>query len=102
MFYVGQEVVCINAGCRDLRPWMGDIPKVGAKYTVTRVSVVFDLMVCKDVAVIGVAEIRNSKTWDGLYASWRFRPLTKKSTETGVAILRKVADEASRGLERVD
>jgi len=103
MFYVGQEVVCVDAGHpSDFRRWRGDIPEVGKKYTITRVKVVFDPLIDKNLIAIGLAEIKNSKTWDGLYAARRFRPLTKKSTDTGMAVLRKVADEASRGLERVD
>jgi len=92
-FYVGQRVVCVDDDFE--RPPLGEIfPREGTVYTVRRV------IVTKELAGLHLTEIVNKRRW---YANqlWpvevrfdfdAFRPLadTKKSTETGMEILREI------------
>lgn len=105
-FYVGMKVVCINArpqrGCR----WdEGESPCEGAIYTISRI--------CRDDDgdnILSFFELQRTLRSIRIYGenvgywSFRFRPLIERSTETGMAILRKVADDAAarRNLVRLD
>lgn len=96
-FYVGQKVVCVDD--RNGGPWNNSYGsghnmglREGAVYTVREIKFRF-LWLC---------ELHGESS--GGWLLRRFRPLIERSTETGMAILRKVADDAAarRNLVRLD
>lgn len=100
-FHVGQKVVCVDSasGHHPGRSWWtGCKPKVGATYTVRGLAA----SVIDNAPCLLLEEIRNkvrvgaTTHKDAGYAAWRFRPVQTRTTETGMAILRKVADDASK------
>lgn len=87
-FHVGQKVECIDASL-PANPWHRAHPLVkGSIYVVTEVN-----------AHSGYVSIDGSLR---LWEQRRFRPITERSTETGMAILRRIcADHKQPIRERV-
>lgn len=87
MFRIGQKVVCVDDECAPGRAWVRwGPPKLGAVYTVaaTGLNSINGAGTC-----IAVEEIK------GQYRASRFRPVTERKTETGMAILREILDRES-------
>lgn len=114
-FHVGQKVVCINdkemhksgeiIGFYQGRPIVKagtmDGLKKGAIYTIRAL----DLDCLDKRPIVFLHEIIRPK-WECIphqpeagYCATRFRPLIEKSTETGMAILRKIADDISNKIK---
>lgn len=91
-FHVGQRVVCIDDG-PGLNP-IGPLCK-GQIYTIRGFS-----NDPRDPELgVYLEEILNLHPFHGVeinYRASRFRPVIERSTETGMAILRKVADDAAK------
>lgn len=97
-FHIGQKAVCVDddnrnqrAGGRDVNFWL----KVGNIYIVRKVSTLKRNLVW--LQGINRRETYLGEDWSdsGFWAD-RFRPLIERKTESGVAVLRKIADDASR------
>lgn len=87
-FHVGQKVVCVDASPSS---YYGPTPlKVDAVYTVLRVIFAPD----DPIPGLFVAEVKASAPFG--FKSERFRPAVERGTETGMAILRKAADDAGK------
>lgn len=98
-FNIGQKVVCVDASIHPEheRPWLEydrDLEglTLGQIYTIRDIGFsVFD-----DHPVVWLEEIRRRKAHphagfkEAPYWIGRFRPLQERSTETGMAILRKI------------
>lgn len=111
-FYVGQRVVCVDTSKPDIGKVFhgfrvsGDLDGLqdGKIYTIRGFHPVWTT----GEPGVYLEEIkRRISSDDGKEVSFkasRFRPLIERSTETGMAILRKVADDAAarRNLVRLD
>jgi len=86
MLRVGQKVVCVDASGTG-GVWC---LKLNATYTVARSNEMFG------TPMVDLLEAAHSNNEYGAFYASRFRPLIQRSTETGMAILRKVADDASK------
>lgn len=92
MFKPGDEVVCVDADLRPRCVWVADVPKEGAHYTVVDVLTVRDPLTNKPALGLVLAEIKNGWRESFAFAARRFRKVQKRSTETGMSILRGIAD----------
>lgn len=98
-FYPGQKVVCVNdQWATKWRQHYGKYPcplRRGAVYTVVQCREEFGWSTAESLGsypCVVLAEVRHPDgRVEGFDAS-RFRPLTERSTETGMEILRKIAD----------
>lgn len=92
-FRVGQEVVCID----DSAPacGFGETPKKGETYVISRIGD-SSLGSPNFIDVDGVKP--NHPDYPGFRSS-RFRPIIKKSTDTGMAILREILDRESYAIK---
>lgn len=98
-FHVGQKVVCVDNGERAQGPnhhrLISSYLEIGTTYTIRKIS-------NRKLALVWLRGVNragpyNGGIWgDGGFFSDRFRPLIERSTDTGMAILRKVADDASK------
>lgn len=88
MFYPGQKVVCVVAiGTNECAPGCKHLPNIkkGEVHTVAEVfTSTFRKM--QGLSLVGLEDP------DAGYAARCFRPLTERSTETGMSILRKIAE----------
>lgn len=84
-FHVGQQVECIDASLSFGRPWDGDVPVVGAIYTVGDIVEDNDPLI-GDMILLRLVEIRNVVVWQGAYAAERFRPVTKRKSSVNFTI----------------
>lgn len=99
-FHVGQKVVCVDpstlsGGGLPFSP--EEAPIKGQIYTVHRCFIDDDGDKVLHLVEIARDEV-SREMWgpDAGYGAFRFRPLITRSTETGMAILRKVADDAAK------
>ena len=76
-FMVNQKIVCVDSSSRPGRYWRGDVPIVGAVYTVMAIGVDEDGEI--DLSLL---EIKNSEYWNGRYRAARFRPAVSPKSET--------------------
>lgn len=94
-FYVGQKVVCVDDSSPPLNVLNGcKIPvKSGKIYTIKAAYYGY-----KSTPVVDLCEVPHCPHCGApsAFQALRFRPLQERSTETGMAILRKVADDASK------
>lgn len=100
-FYVGMKVVCVDAGPNF---WGEPVPLVENQiYVIRGIVSKPDCDGDTGLHLVGV-EHRPNRTGCSSFKASRFRPLIERSTETGMAILRKVADDAAarRNLVRLD
>lgn len=102
-FYVGQKVVCVDATVSRGFHWdKGESPCEGTIYTISRISRDEDGEI-----ILSFFELQRTLRSIRIYGEnvgyWsnRFRPLIERSTETGMGILRKVADDAAARRESV-
>ena len=92
-FHVGQKIVCVNVipepGALNTLP-----VQVGGEYTVRQI------VMCGGQECIRIAESYrvHATLPDCPMFAWRFRPAVELSTETGMAIVRKAADDARKYL----
>ncbi len=96
-FHVGQKVVCVDDRLpSDKGPWR---VVLNAVYTIREFD---DEDPLSPIGVV-LEEVRCGipDGWkkEGGWRMNRFRPLIERSTDTGMAILRKVADDASKKRE---
>lgn len=92
-FHVGQKVVCVD-----------DTPTPGFTWGTGWRPIKDEIYT---IAAIGLRGFHGpyqcvklrEQTGDWRFKASRFRPLIQRSTETGMAILRKVADDASKRKE---
>lgn len=110
-FHVGQKVVCVTAAAGDvpLRTGGPEWPSavtVGSIYTIRDV----DARYMPHYGVLGLRfeeyhHPAKETAWglvETAFPSVFFRPVIERSTETGMAILRKIADETTKKItERV-
>lgn len=99
-FHVGQQVVCIDDNPNDGLTWCkGSSPKIGEIYTIRGF-----LISPSDggIPCVRLHEIINRCFRHGVwyencgYALYRFRPLIEKKTDTGMAILKKIASDVTK------
>lgn len=96
-FNVGQKVVCVDDGWNEVTTtYEIQCPTKGAVYTVRALTVGWPEF--GSVPALLLDEVRNPK--DPCFASGevafgrrRFRPAVERSTETGMAVLRKIASD---------
>lgn len=113
-FHVGQKVVCVDDNFpNNAMPTMAvrrpNLPRAGAIYTVRRVFIeTFERGRKRELALHLYEIVNPEASWkgeDGVseigFVATRFRPLIERKTETGMSILRKIADDASKKLETV-
>lgn len=78
MFYVGQEVECVNNDALEGRRWnKAEQPKTGAVYTVGSMPYIN----IRGIIVIIINELTNPY---GGYRVERFRPIQKKQTDISI------------------
>ncbi len=108
-FHVGQKVVCIDANFSPdwhTIPWsttgtLAILPTQGTIYTV-RGSKIWHFKDSGDQLGLYLNEVVNPPgnfKWGKMehpFAAWRFRPVVERNTEAGMAVLRKIADDASK------
>lgn len=92
-FYVGQKVVCVDTRSPPIRilttrSIFAEL-REGGQYTISAIKI--DMQT--GILAVQVEEL-NLADHHWIQAK-RFRPLIERSTETGMAILRKVADDAA-------
>lgn len=111
-FRIGQQVVCVDDTFS--RRWVDEpgtpnLPKKGAVYHV-RATFNWEFLNGYNPALLLVELVNPQYGWrlpfgrvicEHPFAARRFRPLIEKSANTGMAILRKVADDAARTKELV-
>lgn len=108
-FHVGQRVVCVDGNWKSPTcPGQENRPIKGGHYTIREI---YQECFQQDgwAAALLLYEISNdARDWKSLgfheagFSADRFRPLIERSTDTGMAILRKVADDASKKRVLVD
>lgn len=99
-FHVGQKVVCVDGRARSV--WHVDTiaPVTGSTYEVAAIGLTngndpgLKLVGLELTGNNGRITGRSFK--DVFFGAWRFRPVIERSTDAGMAILRKVADDASK------
>lgn len=93
-FFVGQKVVCVDAANLIGGIWYGDVPLVGAVYTITNIAPSPLALYWPErhiPAALFFAEIKNTSPHilgrDGGYDAGRFRPVTD------ISDLKKIVSE---------
>lgn len=97
-FRVGQKVVCVDDTSVEGSRWFpGSQPKKGVVHTVREVGrtvrgfVGLQLQEIKLQAAFGFYSHQRQE--DAFYRADRFRPVIERKTETGMAVLRKIASD---------
>jgi hypothetical protein len=96
-FRVGQKVVCVDANSNDPRcgpGWRADPLRNGAIYTIAG----FGTSKFGETCLL-LEEAKNTAMHQYGYHPRRFRPLTERSTEAGMAILRSYLVTANGKVE---
>lgn len=93
-FHVGQKVVCVN-----VRP--GPFGFAAVLLTKDREYIISEIYPFEPhgIRVEGVTMFEADRDW---FMAARFRPVIERKTETGMAVLRKVAADASKKRETVE
>lgn len=99
-FHVGQKVVGVNSPKLAKANVVGMHDIAGKVFTVREIAP--EYLPAHGMVGIRVEEIRGDLVrfkgalFEPAFLAHSFRPLQERSTETGMAILRKVADDASK------
>lgn len=103
-FHVGQKVTRIKCGHESLHGKVPDserggavYPEIGGTYTIRQINhwPLVTMLLLEECDNSHIQKRVGCSIEPGFDAE-HFRPLTERSTETGMAILRKVADDAKK------
>lgn len=90
MWKAGMKASCVNGAPRKGRHWAGPRPIDGETYTVSRVFNGIDRANGGRATMLFLEELGDNNGWG--YLASRFRPIVSRSTDTGMALLREIAD----------
>lgn len=83
-FHVGQKVVCVDAS---------NYFRTGDPHGLVK-NAIYQVSECHNWGAVSLAGFHQG--YRHAFANSRFRPVQERSTETGMAILKKVADDAAK------
>lgn len=101
MFRIGQKVVCVAANFNHDWSVVPNRPQNGLIYTIRGLRM-WNFRDKGPLVCVYLEEIHNDVNhWtsgehaEHPFAAWRFKPLIEKKTDTGMAILKKIASDVS-------
>lgn len=98
-FHVGQKVVCVDATSITYHEKGSELVE-GHIYTVREVGItvrnMLGLRLQEQKLTTALGYWSGRPHTDAFYRASRFRPVQERKTDTGMAILRKVADDAAK------